>query len=63
MGNDNILNKNWENKELMEIAYYNSKELYISLPSYFLFGFQTIFPNRLKGDKICLFYIFNYFIY
>ena len=26
---DNILNPNWENKRLMEIAYYNSKTLKI----------------------------------
>ena len=42
---DNILNKDWENKELMEMAYYNSKVLKIipKISTETAFGFYYFF--------------------
>ena len=50
---DNILNKDWENKKLMELAYYNSKVLKIipKISTETALSFITSFRNIIKnGD-------------
>ena len=50
---DNILNKNWENKELMEIAYYNSKILKIipKISTETALAFITSFKKIINGGE------------
>ena len=55
---DNILNKNWENKHLMEVAYYNSKILKI-IPKIstetalaFIRSFKSIIKSKELNYKI-----------
>ena len=55
---DNILNPNWENKRLMEIAYYNSKTLKI-IPKIstetalaFIKSFKSFLNNKNTKYKI-----------
>ena len=49
---DNILNKDWENKKLMEMAYYNSKVLKIipKISTETALAFITSFKNIINNE-------------